>query len=84
MHQEKPPIVLEVELPEDASSFKRIKFYKRFDFSIYKEAYIQPPYDKGKQAVPMLIMIANESDTTLTFATIEKTLHQQVYGFYTE
>jgi len=80
MQQEKRVIVLEVELPEDATSFKRIKFYKGFGFRLCEETYIQPPYDKGKQALPMLIMIANESEAALPFSKIEKTLHQQVYG----
>jgi ribosomal protein S18 acetylase RimI-like enzyme len=82
MDQEKRPVVLEVELPEDPVSFKRINFYKNFGFSVCKEAYIQPPYDKGKQSVPMLIMISNEAAAALPFSMIEKNLHQEVYGFF--
>ncbi|MCX6231975.1 MAG: GNAT family N-acetyltransferase [Bacteroidetes bacterium] len=77
-------VVLEVEIPEDENSYKRIMFYERFGFNVCKETYIQPPYDEGKEAVPMLIMINREPDTSLPFKQIEKTLHQEVYGFSNE
>lgn len=77
-------IVLEVELPEDEISLKRIKFYERIGFSICHESYIQPPYDKDKDkaALPMLIMARQDIHSIHEFRNIRKTLHQEVYGYY--
>jgi ribosomal protein S18 acetylase RimI-like enzyme len=72
-------IILEVDLPEDDISFKRIVFYKKFGFTICKETYIQPPYDSSKESVPMLIMSSEEIESKVEFETIKKTLYQNVY-----
>ncbi len=76
IRDESRQIVLEVELPEDEFSLKRIKFYKQLGFSICSESYIQPPYDKYKEAVPMLIMTCQEINSVAVFQNIKKTLHQ--------
>ncbi len=81
INEENRQIVLEVELPVDEFSLKRIKYYKRFGFDISHETYIQPPYDKDKLAVSMLIMTKQEMDTA-TCKNIIKTIHQEVYGFF--
>jgi ribosomal protein S18 acetylase RimI-like enzyme len=75
-------IVLEVELPEDEISLKRIKFYEGFGFNICHELYIQPPYDKDKEAVTMFIMSRQAIASLSDFQLIRKTLHQEVYGYY--
>ncbi len=82
IQDESRQIVLEVDFPEDELSLKRIRFYKQFGFSIYSESYIQPPYDKDKDAVPMLIMTCQEIDSVVVFQNIKKTLHQEVYDFF--
>ncbi|MEG1543719.1 MAG: GNAT family N-acetyltransferase [Tannerellaceae bacterium] len=38
------PIVLEVELPENEQSQKRIAFYQRKAFTLCSTPYLQPPY----------------------------------------
>lgn len=51
------PIILEVEKPEDELSRRRISFYRRLGFTLWPEHhYIQPAYDPGKQALPLLLM----------------------------
>ncbi|MFZ4739811.1 MAG: GNAT family N-acetyltransferase [Bacteroidales bacterium] len=80
--KENRQIVLEVELPEDTFSLKRIKFYERFGFSICHELYTQPPYEKNKVSLPMLIMAKHAIVSLHEFQNIKKTLHQEVYGFF--
>jgi len=72
-------IVLEVDLPSDNISFKRIKYYQKFGFILCHQEYIQPPYGEGKDAVPMFIMSKPEIDDYNEFKHIVKTLHSQVY-----
>lgn len=49
-------IVLEVELPRDELSKRRIDFYQRNSFSIQPFTYFQPPYRKGEERIKMHIM----------------------------
>ena len=49
-------IVLEVELPNDELSKRRIDFYQRNSFSIQPYPYFQPPYRKGEERIKMHIM----------------------------
>lgn len=82
IQDENRQIVLEVELPEDTLSLKRVKFYERFGFSICHELYTQPPYEQNKASVPMLIMAKHTIAALPEFQNIKKTLHQEVYGFF--
>lgn len=51
------PVVLEVELPTDHLSSRRIDFYTRHGFSLWETIpYIQPPYRKGGEELPMHLM----------------------------
>ena len=72
-------ILLETEIPIDRISLRRIEFYKRFGFIISTENYIQPPYDKTKEAVPMLIMSKPEIESNTDFETIKRILYKNVY-----
>lgn len=49
-------IVLEVELPRDELSKRRIRFYERNAYSIQPFTYFQPPYRKGEERIKMHIM----------------------------
>ncbi len=73
-------IILEVDLPTDEISLKRIKFYTKFGFSICKETYIQPPYDKNKEAVPMLIMSNVDIESFEDFEYLKNTIYKNVYS----
>ena len=74
------PIILEVEHPTDAITHRRINFYRRLGFVLHDEKYIQPPYDKNKQSVPLCIMSKAFSDFSEQFIEVKKTLYNQVYG----
>ncbi|MEI3169091.1 MAG: GNAT family N-acetyltransferase [Lachnospiraceae bacterium] len=54
--QYQKPICLEVELPEDELTRRRIGFYERNGFVFNEYPYIQPPISKGKSPVPLRIM----------------------------
>lgn len=79
------PIIFEVELPDNPLAKRRIGFYKRCGFDILPYPYTQPPYDKDKHSIPMLIM--TQSDKPLSEEEFEKTverLHKEVYGVQKE
>jgi ribosomal protein S18 acetylase RimI-like enzyme len=73
-------IILEVDLPNDNLSLKRIRFYESFGFNICREEYIQPPYSKFKEAVPMLIMSKPEIISFEEFESIKAALYHIVYN----
>ena len=74
------PIVLEVERPHDALSRRRIAFYERLGFCLNRYAYTQPPYGKGKRAVPMYLMSSPKPLSQADFVAIREQLHTKVYG----
>ncbi len=55
------PLLLEVEIPFDEVSTKRIDFYQRFGFRALPVYYHQPPYRKGESVVPMMLF-SDKSD----------------------
>jgi RimJ/RimL family protein N-acetyltransferase len=73
------PIVLEVELPEDEISMRRIEFYKRAGFQLWQHEYKQPPYRKGDDFLPMRLMAAGNLSEKNDFERVKNTLYNQVY-----
>lgn len=69
------PVVLEVEIPREESSCRRVSFYRRIGFHLYESEYIQPPYNFGKKPVPMRLM----SNGKIDFEAVKKTLYERVY-----
>ncbi len=53
---ERACFILEVELPDNEISYRRIQFYERQGFSLNTFAYAQPPYQRGNPAIPMRLM----------------------------
>ena len=51
-----PRVILEVEYPETALQARRLTFYKRNGFCENDVPYIQPPYRKGDQGTPLILM----------------------------
>lgn len=79
--QYQKPICLEVELPEDELTRRRIGFYKRNGFVFNEYPYIQPPISKGKSPVPLRIMTYGEAITRETFEAIKNVLYRSVYKY---
>lgn len=73
------PIVLEVELPNEADpmTIRRINFYTRNGFTLLEHNYVQPPYTPELPEVPLKLMT---TDSTIAPELITHTLHMQVYG----
>ena len=74
------PIVLEVELPTDSLSRRRIAFYQKHGLSLIEKDYMQPPYREGFKWLPLYIMCSNADFAHTHFAHIVDTLRKQVYG----
>ena len=79
--QYRKPICLEVELPEDELTRRRIGFYERNGFVFNEYPYIQPPISKGKSPVPLRIMTYGEAITRETFEAIKNVLYRSVYKY---
>jgi GNAT superfamily N-acetyltransferase len=76
----KQKVVLEVERPETEIAIKRIGFYERIGFRLNDFKYVQPPYGKDKNPVPMLLMTYPDKVFESGFLLIRGRLHTVVYG----
>lgn len=77
--QYQKPICLEVELPEDELTSRRIGFYERNGFVFNEYPYIQPPISKGKSPVPLRIMTYKSEITREEFQKMKEILYRRVY-----
>ena len=77
--QYQKPICLEVELPEDELTRRRIGFYERNGFVFNEYPYIQPPISKGKSPVPLRIMTYKSEITREEFKKMKEILYRRVY-----
>lgn len=73
------PFVLEVELPEDELSMRRLNFYLRNGFNKNPQEYMLPPMQEGFEAIPMNILsyptLIDESD----FDKTKDVIYKEVY-----
>lgn len=74
-------IVLEVELPADSLSQRRIKFYQRNGFTLCDTPYTQPPYRKGGNRLPMLLMFCGCEITPELFAKTKTAIYKTIYNY---
>lgn len=75
------PIVLEVECPTEEMSRRRIGFYERQGFQLWKSEYIQPPYRQGDGFLKLFIMAYGNIDENRNFENIKRTIHKEVYNY---
>ncbi len=73
------PVVLEVELPQDELSTRRIHFYQRLGYELWGNEYRQPPYRKGDDYLPMHLMVQGTLCPEKDFTRIQKDLYLNVY-----
>jgi GNAT superfamily N-acetyltransferase len=73
------PIVLEVELPEDETTRRRVAFYERQGFRLWAHPYAQPPYRPGDAPVPMRLMAYGPVDESRA-AEVQRRIYLEVYG----
>ncbi|MCD8263067.1 MAG: GNAT family N-acetyltransferase [Tannerellaceae bacterium] len=74
------PIILEVELPEEEMSKRRIGFYERIGFSFCNIPYFQPPYRKGETNIELRLMSYGEIDLCIQFENVRNLVYRHVYG----
>ncbi|MCD7932253.1 MAG: GNAT family N-acetyltransferase [Tannerellaceae bacterium] len=74
------PVVLEVELPEDDLSKRRISFYERLGFVVYDQVYFQPPYHPESSEVEMKLMSTEHYLSVENFQTVKSCLYKKAYG----
>jgi ribosomal protein S18 acetylase RimI-like enzyme len=78
------PIVLEVEMPNNPTAIRRIKFYEKLGYTVLSHNYAQPPYEGDGFLVPLLIMSSNNHFATMHFELIKETLYTEVYHYEVE
>jgi len=75
------PLVIEVEMPDNELSIRRIGFYQRNGMHLWKRCdYIQPSYRPNGNALPMLLMSSEGLNPATDFAEVVRTIHREVYG----
>lgn len=74
------PIVLEVEEPVEEMSRRRVGFYERLGYKLWKADYQQPPYKEGDHYLPMRIMAFGNLECEHDYEKIKHLLYTQVYG----
>lgn len=72
-------IILEVERPKDEMSIRRIEFYKRCGFSLCLQDYIQPPYRKGGNNLPLYLMYSGTASIDEQYPEIRDEIYRKVY-----
>lgn len=72
-------VVLEVELPGEELTDRRINFYKRHGFCFNEYDYVQPPMEEGKNPVPLRIMSYPDRISEEQFMRLRDTLYKKVY-----
>lgn len=72
-------LVLEVELPTDDISRRRIQFYERQGFSRNPFAYHQPPYRADGTGIPMELLSIPAIHDQERFSTFSKQIRENVY-----
>ena len=72
---------LEVEYPENETSRRRIEFYKRAGLRVWEtQKYVQPPYRKGGESLPLLLMATDGLEESSDFPKVMSVIHSNVYG----
>lgn len=79
--QEDKPVVLEVELPADEWSRRRVSFYERLGFILDDQPYYQPSYhDPQDPPLEMRLMTWGDLSLKQSFTQIVRQIHATVYG----
>lgn len=76
--------VLEVELPEDEITRRRIGFYERHGFVWNDYPYMQPPMRKGQKPFPLRLMTKPAALDAESYERYRSVIHQTVYGYTKE
>ncbi|WP_294153449.1 GNAT family N-acetyltransferase [uncultured Clostridium sp.] len=73
--------ILEVELPKDEISEKRIKYYEKMGMILNDYEYMQPPLQKGKPLLPLMVMSYKNELKSHEFKKIKEQIYKTVYKY---
>lgn len=73
------PAVLEVELPEEELSRRRVGFYRRHGMHLNERDYAQLPLRPGDSSTPMFLMSWPDMLSDEEFVRIRKEIYRHVY-----
>ena len=74
-------MVLEVELPEDELTCRRIGFYQRHGLVFNSYRYLQPPMRKGQDMLPLRLMTRPAALDEPTYQRYRSKIHSIVYKY---
>ncbi len=74
------PVVLEVEMPTEEMSKRRIGFYERLGYVLDDHVYFQSPYRQGEPLLEMRLMTYGAIDLKQSFEEVKNCIHRYVYG----
>lgn len=75
-------VVLEVELPEDDLTKRRIGFYQRHGFVLNDYPYLQPPLRKGQGFLPLRLMTSPYHIDEAMYTKYRKLIYENVYAYF--
>ena len=75
------PMVLEVEVPEDEMTIRRIGFYERHGLVYNDYPYLQPPMRKGQGMLPLRFMTKPGMIDEMTYERYKKRMYAVVYKY---
>ena len=75
------PMVLEVEVPEDELTCRRVGFYERHGLVYNEYPYLQPPLRKGNDLLPLRFMTYPASVDAETYERYKKQMYKFVYKY---
>lgn len=75
------PMVLEVEVPEDDMTRRRIGFYERHGLVYNDYPYLQPPMRKGQEMLPLRFMTKPGAVDEKTYERYKKQIYRIVYKY---
>ncbi len=74
------PFVLEAEPPETEMATRRIGFYTRCGFALDATPYLQPPYRRTDDWLPLCLMSTDSSFLAVRREDVKRNIYTRVYG----
>lgn len=75
------PIVLEVEVPNDEITGRRVGFYERHGFFFNEYPYLQPPMRIGQGMLPLRLMTLPKKISQDEYERYKSLIHKVVYNY---
>ena len=79
-HYNNTPLVLEVEVPTEEMSIRRVGFYQRQGFHLNESKYLQPPYRKGDNWFELKLMTTHPEFLDTNFEEVRDNIYRIAYN----